>query len=137
MARNNHLLVYTELYLGNASNASLKNLTLSWQSTSFCSLVLVADMLMVLLLYNSFTVFNKSSLGVFSISVKHIALFILNGGIGTVVAERRHLIAGSWNYSDAMPVITIAKAGLSPVIQFMLLPLLAFKLSVIVVNRKI
>jgi len=75
--------------------------------------------------------------GYFQYSVKHIALLILIGGIGAVLAERRHLIAGSWNYSASMPVIPIAEAGLSPVIQFMLLPLLIFKLSVIVVNPKI
>ncbi len=114
-----------------------KNMTLSRQSTLFCALASVADMLMVLLLYNVFTVFTKSSSWVFSISGKHIALLILIGGIGAVLAERRHLIAGSWSYSDAMPVIPIAEAGLSPVIQFMLLPLLIFKLSVTVVNRKI
>lgn len=113
-----------------------ENMTLSWQSATFCALASVADMFMVLLLYNAFTVFTKSSFWVFSMSVKHIVLLILIGGIGAVLAERRHLLAGSWNYSDAMPVIPIAEAGLSPVLQFMLLPLLIFKLSVIVVNRK-
>ena len=114
-----------------------KNMPWSWQSTLFCALASVVDMLMVLLLYNAFAVFTKTSLWVFSISGKQIALLILIGGIGAVLAERRHLIAGSWNYSEAMPVIPIAEAGLSPVIQFMLLPLLIFKLSVIVVNRRI
>ena len=47
-----------------------KNMTFSWQSTSFCALASVADMLMVLLLYNAFTVFTKSSLWVFSIFCK-------------------------------------------------------------------
>ncbi len=113
-----------------------KNMSLSWQSTLFCALASVADMLMVLLLYNAFAVFTKSSLWVFSISVKHIALLVLLGGIGAVLAERRHLDAGSWTYSDAMPVIPLAEAGLSPVLQFMLLPWFIFKLSTIAVNSK-
>ncbi len=115
-----------------------KNMSLSWQSTLFCALASVADMLMVLLLYNAFTIFTKSSFWVFSISVKQTVLLILIGGIGAVLGERRHLIAGSWNYSDAMPIIPLAEAGLSPVLQFMLLPWLIFKLSAMVVDwRKI
>ncbi len=113
-----------------------KNMSLTWQSTLFCALASVADMLMVLLLYNAFAVFTQSSSWVFSISGKQIVLLVLIGGIGAVLAEKRHLIAGSWNYSDAMPVIPIAEAGLSPVVQFMLLPLLIFKLSAVIVNRK-
>jgi len=72
-----------------------KNMSLSWQSTLFCALASVADMLIVLFLYNAFAVSTKSSLWVFSISGKQTVLLILIDGIGAVSGERRHLIAGS------------------------------------------
>ena len=112
-----------------------KNMDLSWQSTLFCALASVADTLMVLLLFNVFALANKSFLWVYSISGKQILLLILIGGIGAVLAERRHVTAGSWAYSDAMPVIPIVEAGLSPVLQFILLPWLIFEIASRVVKK--
>lgn len=54
---------------------------------------------------------------------------VLIGGAGAVLSEMRHLSLGSWAYDDSMPIIPLVNVGISPVLQFMLLPLLSYKLS--------
>ena len=54
---------------------------------------------------------------------------MLTGGIGAVAAEIRNLSAGSWAYSKSMPIIPFLNVGLSPVLQFMLLPAIIFYLG--------
>ena len=36
---------------------------------------------------------------------------------------------GNWAYTDSMPIIPIVNVGISPILQFMILPLLIYLLS--------
>lgn len=102
---------------------------------SICVLASVADALMVLLLYLGFAKILKDALWVRHISASRIVWLIVIGGIGAILMEMRHLKEGNWAYSEAMPVIPLVQAGLSPVIQFMLLPLLSIFLSFWLLKR--
>jgi hypothetical protein len=54
---------------------------------------------------------------------------MLIGSAGAVLAEIRHLSIGTWSYADAMPLIPVVHVGLSPVLQFTILPILIYSLS--------
>ena len=101
----------------------------SLEHIAFCALASLADVTMVLLLYFGFALIFRNPLWIEYLNWKRIVIVILTGGIGAVLAEIRHLSLGTWAYSDLMPIIPIVNVGISPVLQFMILPLLIYFLS--------
>ena len=106
-----------------------KNMEPGLQSTIFCGVASIADGILVMLLYNSFALVYKETFWLQKQKGKRIFALIIAGGIGAVVAEIRHVSSGSWSYTDAMPLVPVVNVGLSPVLQFMLLPAIIFYLS--------
>ena len=96
---------------------------------TFCALASVADALMVVLIYLGVALIYKSPLWIKDLKWQQVVLVILIGGVGAVLAEMRHLSLGSWAYSALMPIVPVANVGVSPVLQFMFLPLLSYHLS--------
>lgn len=102
---------------------------------SFCALASVADMLMVLLLYFAFSMFYKDPYWLGRMAISNVIGLILIGGTGAILGELRHLSAGSWSYSNVMPVLPFIEVGLSPVLQFMILPTLIFIVAVYLLKK--
>lgn len=109
--------------------------TYAWSHILFCVLASVADVIMVLLIYFSFALLYKNALWPQNLNLIRVVFLILTGGIGAVLAEMRHLSIATWSYAEAMPVIPILNAGLSPVLQFMILPLIIYILSFKIATR--
>ena len=84
---------------------------------------------MVRLIYFVKAIVYKDSLRIKHINLQRTLILIPIGGIGAILAEMRHLSLGNWSYATAMPVLPFVIAGLSPVLQFMLLPGLIFYVS--------
>lgn len=101
----------------------------SLEHIAFCALASLADVIMVLLLYFGFVLLFRNPLWMEHLNWKRIAIVTLGGGTGAVLAEIRHLSLGTWAYSDSMPIIPVINVGISPVLQFMILPLLVYLLS--------
>ncbi len=101
----------------------------------FCLLASAADAIMVMLIFFGFAIITKNGMWPQILKPIHIIFLILIGGVGAVLAETRHLSIGTWSYSDKMPIIPIVNVGLSPVLQFMILPLLIFTISLKIVKR--
>ncbi len=113
-------LVQMPLYKG--SSYSIKQI-------AFCTLASVADALMVLLLYFGVAFIFSSPLWIQHLKWQQITIVILIGGTGAILAEMRHLSSRSWAYDNSMPIIPFVNVGISPVLQFMILPLLIYLLS--------
>lgn len=96
---------------------------------AFCALASLADAIMVLLLYFGFALIFRNPFWMKHLNWKRIVMVILAGGTGAVMAEIRHLSFGTWAYADLMPIIPVINVGISPVLQFMILPLLIYLLS--------
>lgn len=105
------------------------------QHIAFCALASVADALMVLLLYLSFALIIKKPFWVRSMGFWQVVVLMLVGGIGAIIAEIAHTAAGNWAYDDSMPMLPFLNAGLSPVLQFLLLPALIYYLSFLLLNK--
>ena len=106
-----------------------KDTSFSVQSVAFCALASIADVIMVLLIYFCFALVYKNPLWVQNSTAPRIIILMLVGVAGAIVAEMRHLSAGNWAYDKSMPILRGVDVGLSPVLQFMLLPALIYWLS--------
>ena len=100
-----------------------------WHHILFCALASVADVIMVLLIYFGFALIYKNALWVKNLNTNRVILLILAGGAGAVLAEVWQVSIGTWSYASAMPLIPVVNVGLSPVLQFMLLPFFIYRFS--------
>lgn len=112
-----------------------KNKVYDVQHIYFCALATVADTIMVLLIYFSFALIYKNAFWIKNINIQKALLLMLTGGVGAILAEMKHLAEGNWAYASSMPVLPFVNAGLSPVLQFMLLPLLIYYVSFLFLSR--
>jgi hypothetical protein len=99
------------------------------QTAMFCGVASFADVTMVMMLYYAFAVVYKDAFWAQHFTPTRILLLIVVGAIGAFLAEMLHLSNGSWKYSESMPVLPIGNVGLSPVLQFIILPLLSYRIS--------
>lgn len=93
---------------------------------SFCALASLADVIMVLLIYFSFALIYKDTFWIKTINIQRAILLILTGGIGAILVELRFLSEGNWAYSSSMLLIPFFNVGISPLLQFMFLPLISY-----------
>ncbi len=96
---------------------------------AFCALGSLADVIMVLLLYLGFAFIFRKPFWIQDARWQKVIILILIGAIGAILSEMRHLSLGSWSYDDSMPIIPVVKVGISPVLQFMILPLIIYRIS--------
>ncbi len=106
-----------------------KNTVFDLKHIAFCGLASVADTIMVLLLYFGFATIYKQPFWIKHINIQRTLMLVTLGGIGAILGEMRHLSQGNWVYASSMPILPFVEIGLSPVLQFMLLPVLSFYLS--------
>lgn len=106
-----------------------QNMSLDLQSTLFCALASVADTIMVLLIFYGFALLYNNNRWMMRPKPYRIALLVIAGGAGAVLAELRHINLGTWSYSTHMPMMPGLKVGLVPVIQFMFLPGIIYLLA--------
>ena len=105
------------------------NGSFSINHVAFCALGAVADAIMVLLLYLVVALFLRKALWIHQLTFLRAITVVLTGGTLAIVSEMRHLSIGSWAYSKSMPIIYGVNVGISPVLQFMILPLLTYVIS--------
>ena len=96
---------------------------------AFCVLASLADAIMVLLLYFGFASIFRNPFWIKHSKWQRIVIVILIGGASSIVVEIWHLSSVNWAYADSMSIIPIVNVGLSAVLQFMILPVLVYFLS--------
>lgn len=60
---------------------------------------------------------------------KIILVALLIGIAYTILSERYHLASGSWAYSSLMPMVPGLKIGWSPLLQWLVVPVTAWRLA--------
>ncbi|MBO3272092.1 hypothetical protein J4D97_15635 [Hymenobacter defluvii] len=93
------------------------------------ALASLADAIMVDLLYLGFALVYQNGLWAQPLTLLRAFWLMAVGGVGAILFEVAHLSAGNWAYTDKMLLIPGTGAGLSPVLQFTLLPVLIYSLS--------
>jgi hypothetical protein len=94
-----------------------------------CELAAIADAIMTLLLYYLFAFIYKNTFWPKNLSMGRIIAVISVGFLGSIISEVIYLKKGNWAYNEAMPIIPVVHVGLSPVLQFIILPLLIYAWS--------
>ncbi len=107
-----------------------------WKHISFCALASIPDMLMVLLLLFGFGMIYKDLYWIKGMGAKKVFLLALAGFSGAILAEVFHTIRGDWSYAKEMPLLPLVDIGLSPVLQFTILPWLIFLICAKLINEK-
>ena len=96
---------------------------------AFLALASLADTIMALLLYFGLALIYQQGLWIQGVTAFRIFWVMLIGGMGATISELAHLSAGNWSYTKDMPLIPGTAVGLSPVLQFTILPILIYSLS--------
>lgn len=96
---------------------------------SFCALASIADMLMVFILLFAFGLIYKNVFWIKSMDVNKVLLLMFVGFSGAILAEVLHTLRGDWSYAYTMPLLPVVDVGISPVIQFTILPWLIFMIG--------
>lgn len=96
-----------------------------WEATRICLRAALGDALMSVLAYLAAAVLVRDRYWVLAPSVGAVAAFLALPLAATVVIERLAL-AGiwmeGWTYSALMPVVPLLGLGLSPLVQWIVLP---------------
>jgi hypothetical protein len=112
-----------------------EGIEMNMQSAVFCILSSLADTLIVLLLYYAFVILYKELFWNRHFIVQRILILMVAGSIGAILTEILYLSAGSWKYSRSMPLIPVVNVGVSPVLQFTVLPTVIYLLSFYFSNK--
>ena len=113
-----------------------KNMPFTGRTTLFCALATIADCIMVLLLYLGFDLIYKDPMWFRKPDLLPVLFLIMVGGLGAVLAEKQHLLAGDWAYNPDMPLVPIVDVGLVPLMQFMVLPATIYYVASALLGRK-
>ncbi len=84
---------------------------------------------MVLLLYFVFAIIYKQPFWIKHLNLQRTLVLVFIGRTGAILAEIINLSQGNLAYTPSMPLIPFVNAGLSPVLQFMVLPVLIYYVS--------
>ena len=106
-----------------------KGSSYSIEHIAFCALASLADAIMVLLLYFGFASIFRNPFWIKHSKWQRIVIVILVGGAGATAIEFWHLSSANWAYANTMTLIPVIKVGISAVLQFMILPVLVYFLS--------
>ena len=103
---------------------------------SLCTLSSITDMLTLLLLFFVFSLVLKNVYWIEQLNFSNSLLLMLVGGLSAALVEIWHINREDWLYAESMPLIPIVKAGVSPVLQFTILPIIIFILSKKLILKK-
>ncbi|MBK5214449.1 MAG: hypothetical protein JJE55_12405 [Flavobacteriaceae bacterium] len=108
-----------------------------WNHIRMCLLASVTDMLTLLVMLFGLGLFYKNIFWIQKLSVGKIILIVVSGGTGTILLERLHIAIGYWEYAKAMPILPIVDVGLTPFLQFTVLPIAIFIVGEIIYRKSI
>ena len=98
----------------------------NWNHIRMCLLASLTDMLTLLVMLFGFALFYVNIYWTKKMDVGKIILIVATGGTGTILLERWHIATGHWIYAEGMPILPIADVGLTPFLQFTVLPIVIF-----------
>ncbi len=98
----------------------------TWDHISMCLIAAVTDMLTTLIMLFGLGLFYRNIFWPLKLNLSKILLIIVTGGTGTILLERWHIATGHWEYAQSMPIVPWLEVGLTPLLQFTVLPIFVF-----------
>ena len=101
-----------------------------WDGVKLCTSATVGDVGFALTAFWITSAASRSRQWIAAPKVWHIALFVAVGIALTVGFEHYYTqVSGRWHYSDLMPLVPPFGTGLSPLVQWIVIPLLVLSLA--------
>ena len=106
-----------------------------WEGVKVCTSATVGDVGFALTAFWITSAASRSRQWIAAPKVWEIALFVAVGIALTVGFEHYYTqVSGRWHYSDLMPLVPPFGTGLSPLIQWIVIPLLVVRLAARIVR---
>lgn len=96
-----------------------------WDAVRTCTRAALGDAVIMLIAYWAVSLAARSRSWVLAPSTARIVMFAATGVLITIAIERLAVAGiwlGGWRYSSLMPVVPGIKVGLSPLLQWVVLP---------------
>lgn len=100
-----------------------------WQAIKVCTRATFGDVAIIMAAYWAAAAFAKNRLWLMRPSKFNLAIFLSLGVVITIFIEHYSITTGRWEYADIMPIIPIIGVGVSPLLQWIIVPLLTLNLS--------
>lgn len=114
-------ILHSPLYVGLAGGTHLEGI-------KCCLLATVGDVILTLAAYGAVAAATRDRLWLATLSASRVGWFVAVGLVATILIEQLSVYAwGRWEYAPAMP--TVLGIGLSPILQWIVLPLLTLWLA--------
>ncbi|GAA4437033.1 hypothetical protein GCM10023188_30780 [Pontibacter saemangeumensis] len=99
-----------------------------------CFVAAVVDALVILLLYLLLVAYNQNLYWPMGAGPWQYLFLTLLGGLLAVWFEKWALQGGEWSYTEVMPIVPVLRVGLFPLLQLMVLPIIACWVSSCIVR---
>lgn len=114
-------------FVWEVSQAPLYQGYVSFQvNTPRCTLAAVGDAFFILITYLLFAIFLRNFFWIGKLTWKVVVSLLLFGGAVATGIEIWAVSTGHFAYKNTMPLVPVLGIGLSPFLQFILTPLLAY-----------
>lgn len=101
-----------------------------WEGVAFCTRAAAGDVLIALVAFWGAAAVSSDRLWLLSPDPIHWCTFLTTGVVITATVEFLSIdILGRWAYAETMPTVPIIGTGLSPVLQWLVLPPIVLWLS--------
>ncbi|MEA5594080.1 hypothetical protein [Rivularia sp. UHCC 0363] len=96
-----------------------------WERTRNCTLATFGDVLIALTGFWTVAFFSKSRYWFRQPKWWQLSIFILVSLVITVIFERLATgVLNRWEYADIMPILPVLDTGLTPILQWIIMPLI-------------
>ena len=90
----------------------------------FCWFCVSGDVLIALGTFFLVGLIHKKRKWILDPSKQQVVIFVLSGVVFTIISEFVHVnTKGTWQYSELMPLIPLIDVGISPLVQWIVIPL--------------
>jgi hypothetical protein len=106
-----------------------------WSAVLQCTLATIGDGFIALIAYSISAFIARDKYWLHKGSVSTWAVFIISGLAITVLLEVFATnVYGRWQYSELMPIVPVINVGLSPLLQWLMIPPITIWISAVVLR---
>lgn len=106
-----------------------------WAAVVQCTLATFGDGVIALVAYGVSAIIAQNKLWLFRRSVPIMFVYLVSGLTITVLLEFLATeVYGRWQYSELMPILPVINVGLSPLVQWIIIPPIGIWISVVILN---
>lgn len=106
-----------------------------WSAVIQCTLATIGDGFIALLAYSLAAIVARDKFWLLQRPGSILAVYIIIGLIITVCFEiLATAVYGRWQYSELMPIVPVINVGLSPLLQWIIIPPVSIWISVVVLR---